>query len=62
MYSLSSIYTCNLIFILFALFSNNVFVLGEFVDKYSGIPNFSLVDESDLTRILKSEIFVHKDG
>ena len=37
-------------------------VFGEFADKYSAIPNFSLINKPDLTRILKSEIFVHKDG
>ena len=44
------------------LYSNHVFLFGEFSDKYSTIPNFSLVNELDLTRILKAEIFVHTDG
>ena len=53
------------------LCSNNIFLFREFVDKYSAIPNFfldsaipnfSLVNEPYLTRILKAEIFVHIDG
>ena len=44
------------------LYFNNVFTFSEFADKYSAIPNFSLVNELDLTRILKAEIFAHTDG
>jgi len=44
------------------LFSGNIFASDEPVDKYSAIPNFSLVNEPDLTTILKAEIFVHTDG
>ena len=43
-------------------YSNNVFTFDEFADKYSATLNFNLVNEPDLTRILKSEIFVHTDG
>ena len=43
-------------------YSNNVFTFDEFVDKYSATPNFNLVNEPDLMRILKSKIFVHTDG
>ena len=39
-----------------------MFVFGELVDKYSAIPNLNLVNEPNLTRILKVEIFVHIDG
>jgi len=37
-------------------------VFGEFADKRADAPNLSLVDEPDLTKILKDEIFVHTDG
>ena len=37
-------------------------VLGEFADKRAIVPNLSLVDKPDLTKILKAEIFVHTDG
>jgi len=37
-------------------------VFDEFADKYSAIPNFGFVNELDLTKILKAEIFVHKTG
>ena len=43
------------------LFSNNIFASNKPADKYSAIPNFSLVNEPDLTNILKAEILVHKD-
>ena len=36
-------------------------MFDNFVDKYSAIPNFNLVNEPNLTKILKAEIFVHKD-
>ena len=36
-------------------------VFDEFADKHSAVPNFSLVNEPDLTKILKVEIFVHID-
>ena len=44
------------------LFFNNVFVFGTFVDKYSAIPNFNLVNEPNLTKVLKAKVFVHIDG
>ena len=44
------------------LFFDNTFVSDDFVDKYSTIPNFGLVNEPDLTKILKAKIFLHKDG
>ena len=37
-------------------------IFDEFDDKYYAIPNLNLVNELDLTKILKAEIFVHKDG
>ena len=37
------------------------FIFDEFANKYSAIPNLNLVNEPDLTKILKAEIFVHKD-
>ena len=43
-------------------YSNNVFTFDEFANKYSATPNFNIVNEHDLTRILKSEIFIHTNG
>ena len=40
-------------------YSNNVFTFDEFADKYFAIPNFNLINEPDLTKILKAKIFVH---
>ena len=37
-------------------------IFDEFADKYSTILNLNLINERDLTKILKVEIFVHKDG
>ena len=37
-------------------------VFDEFADKHSATLNFGLVNELDLTKILKVEIFVHTDG
>ena len=34
----------------------------DFLDKYSAIPNLNFVYVPDLTKILKVEIFIHKDG
>ena len=43
------------------LCSNCVLTFGKFANKYSAIPNLNLVNEPDLTKILKAEIFVHTD-
>ena len=43
-------------------YSKKNFTFDEFTDNYSTTPQFNLVNELDLTRILKSEIFVHTDG
>ena len=37
-------------------------IFDEFADKYSAILNLNLINERDSTKILKVEIFVHKDG
>nr|POE46583.1 hypothetical protein CFP56_45693 [Quercus suber] len=37
------------------------FIFDEFADKYSAILNLNLVNEPDLTKIFRAEIFVHKD-
>ena len=64
-------FVCKMVLFFLVLCSNNIFLFGEFVDKYSAIPNFfldsaipnfSLVNEPYLTRTLKAEIFVHIDG
>ena len=36
--------------------------LNGFVDKRVVIPNFSLVNQQSLDKILKAEVFVHRDG
>ena len=43
-----------ILFFLYSIisYSINIFVFGEFVDKYSTILNLNLVNEPDLTRIL----------
>ena len=38
------------------------FIFGELANKYYAIPNLNLVNQLNLTKILKAEIFVHKDG
>lgn len=43
------------------LLSNSMFMPGDFANKYSAIPNFSLVNESNLNKVLKAEVFVHTD-
>ena len=55
-------FTCKFVLTLPVLCSNCVFIFGKLVDKYSAIPNLNLVNEPDLTKILKAKIFVHKDG
>lgn len=42
-------------------YSNNDFDVRTFADKYLNTPNLNLINEPDLTRILRSEIFVHTD-
>ena len=39
-----------------------MFASGGFADKYSAILNFSLVNELNLNKVLKAEVFVHTDG
>ena len=36
--------------------------LNGFVDKNTAIPNFNLVNQPSLEKILKTEVFVHTDG
>ena len=42
-------------------FSNYTFVSWIFADKNFTAPNLNFINEPDLTRILKSEIFLHTD-
>ena len=44
------------------LTSDNNFMSDGFTDKHAAIPNFNLVNEPDLTKIIKADIFIHKDG
>ena len=41
-------------------FSDNFFFNG-FADKRAPIPNLNLVNQEDLDKILKAEVFVHSD-
>ena len=45
---------CSLLMIFF-VFSNG------FADKNTSIPNFNLVNQASLDKILKAEVFVHTD-
>ena len=58
----SSIFTCKLVLILSMLYSNHILTFGEFTNNYSVIPKLNLVNEFELTKILKVENFVHSDG
>ena len=40
----------------------NTILFVVFVDKHFTAPNFGLVNEADLNKILRSEIFLHEDG
>lgn len=40
---------------------NDTFVFGILADKHFTAPNLNFVNEPNLTRILKSEIFLHTD-
>ena len=41
---------------MFLLFSNG------FIDKHTVVPNFNLVNQPSLDKILKAKVFVHTDG
>ena len=47
---------CCFVLTMFLFFPNG------FADKNAAAPNFSLVNQSSLDRILKAEVFVHSDG
>ena len=38
------------------------FFLNGFVDKNATVPNFSLVNQMSLDKILKAEVFIHSEG
>lgn len=43
-------------------FVDNFFCFPNgFADKHAAVPNFSLVNQSSLDKILKVEVFVHSD-
>ena len=57
------------VFVLKFLFNSCYFLLmiffvtlNDFADKNATMPNFNLVNESSLDKILKAEVFVHSDG
>ena len=41
------------------LSSDNMFTSGGFANKYSAIPNFNLVNEPYVNKVLKAEVFIH---
>lgn len=43
-------------------YSNNAFIFGIFANKNFTAPNLNFVNEPNLTRIVKSKIFLHTDG
>ena len=44
-------------------FVDNVFCfLNGFADKHAAVPNFSLVNQPSLDKILKAKVFVYSDG
>ena len=47
-----------------AIFLLTVFFIfpNGFIDKNATVPNFNLVNQSSLVKILKAEVFVHNDG
>ena len=47
-----SIHTCNLVVVVVVVVFFFFFFLNELADKYSTIPNFGLVNEPNLTKIL----------
>ena len=51
----------SLIGSIFRLLYFSVFLHG-FADKSAVVPNFSLVNQPSLDKILKAEVFVHTDG
>lgn len=44
------------------LLFDNMLTLGGFANKYLAIPNFSLVNKSDLNKALKAEVSFHTNG
>ena len=59
---LSFLIVWRYIYFLESPFSNYNFVFRIFADKNFTTPNFNFVNEPDLTRILRFEIFLHMDG
>ena len=42
---------------------NDIFCFPNgFVDKHVAVPNFNLINQPSLDKILKVEVFVHSDG
>ena len=46
----------------YAMLTMFFFFLNDFADKNVAIPNFGLVNQQSLDKILKAEVFVHSDG
>ena len=44
-------------------FFYNVFCFpNDFTDKHAAVPNFNLINQPSLDKILKAKVFVHNDG
>ena len=58
-----SMFVIELSFDLCHFFVNGVFCFPNgFTNKHAAIPNFNLVNQPSLDKILKAEMFVHSDG
>ena len=63
LYLFFSVCVCNWNFLWFVLFPFFFFFFPNgFIDKHATIPNFNLVNQPSLDKILKDEVFVHSDG
>ena len=58
------VFVYKFFFNLLYFFANDVFLffLNSFADKNAAIPNFSLVNQPSLDKILKAKVFIHSDG
>ena len=44
-------------------FADKIFCfLNGFADKHAAVPNFNLINQQSLDKILKAEVFIHSDG
>ena len=65
LYPFVYVYACNWIFFLWFVpfFADKVFCFPNgFADKHAAVPNFNLINQQSLDKILKAEVFIHSDG